>query len=66
MRPAQEAESQLMPRSATGTVTESAMRPAQLATRPVTRLATRQEASPATKPAARPEVPPATRPATRP
>ena len=35
MRPAQEAESQLMPRSATGTVTESAMRPAQLATRPV-------------------------------
>ena len=53
MRPAQEAESQLMPRSATGTVTESAMRPAQLATRPVTRLATRQEASPATKPAVR-------------
>ena len=35
MRPAQEAESQLMPRSATGTVTEPAMRPAQLATRPV-------------------------------
>lgn len=35
MRPAQEAESQLMPRSAMGTVTESAMRPAQLATRPV-------------------------------
>lgn len=35
MRPAQEAESQLMPRSATGTVTESAMRPAQLATRPM-------------------------------
>lgn len=66
MRPAQEAESQLMPRSAMGTVTESAMRPARLATRPVTRLATRQEASPATKPAARPEVPPATRPATRP
>ena len=66
MRPAQEAESQLMPRSAMGTVTESAMRPAQLATRPVTRLATRQEASPATKPAARPEVPPATQLATRP
>lgn len=35
MRPAQEAESQLMPRSATGTVVEPAMRPAQLATRPV-------------------------------
>lgn len=35
MRSVQEAESQLMPRSATGTVTESAMRPAQLATRPV-------------------------------
>lgn len=66
MRPAQEAESQLMPRSATGIVTESAMRPAQLATRPVTRPTTRQEASPATKPAARPEVPPVARPATRP
>lgn len=35
MRPAQEAESQLMPRSAMGTVSEPAMRPAQLATRPV-------------------------------
>ena len=34
MRPAQEAESQLMPRLATGTVAEPAMRPAQLATRP--------------------------------
>ena len=66
MRLAQEAESQLMPRSATGTVAEPAMRPAQLATRPVTRPTTRQEASPATQPAARPEVPPATRPATRP
>ena len=66
MRPAQEAESQLMPRLATGTVAEPAMRPAQLATRPVTRPTTRQEASPATQPAARPEVPPATRPATRP
>lgn len=66
MRPVQEAESQLMPRSATGIVTESAMWPAQLATRPVTRIATRQEASPATQPAARPEVPPVARLATRP
>lgn len=53
MRPAQEAESQLMPRSATGTVTESAMRPAQLATRPVTQLATRPVIQSAAKPAVR-------------
>lgn len=53
MRPAQEAESQLMPRSATGTVTEPAMRPAQLATRPVTQLATRPVIQSAAKPAVR-------------
>lgn len=41
MRPAQEAESQLMPRSATGTVVEPAMRPAQLATRPVIQSASK-------------------------
>lgn len=46
MRPAQEAESQLMPRSATGTVTEPA-------TRPVTQLATRPVIQSAAKPAVR-------------
>lgn len=63
MRPAQEAESQLMPRSATGTVTKPAMSPStQSATRPAAQLAAR----PVTQPAAKPAVPPAAQSAAQP
>lgn len=63
MRPAQEAESQLMPRSATGTVTEPATSPSiQSATRPAAQLVAR----PVTQPAAKPGVPPAAQSAAQP
>lgn len=67
MRQAQEPESQLAPRLATGAGTKPAARPStQSATRPATQLAVRPVTQPATRPTAQSAVQPAAKPAAPP